>query len=101
VPQVARPGAFLLKLKEWARVSWEQLQDNWAILMGFVVGIVTWGKTVAVVNYTRQEQAKMGEQVGKMEDTISAIKESAARTSEAAESTARHVEMLIRRGLDK
>jgi nitrate/TMAO reductase-like tetraheme cytochrome c subunit len=82
-------------------VSWEQLQDNWAILMGFVVGIVTWGKTVSVVNYTRAEQAKQDARINLLVGTIADIRESAARTSAAAEATARHVEMLLRKELEK
>lgn len=80
-------------------ISLDQLQDNWAIVCGFVAGIVAWGKTQQSIKYQDENQSKSDARIGKIESEIGSIKESAASMAASAEATRESVQLLLERQL--
>ena len=61
-------------------VSWSDLQDNWAVVAGFAVGAVAWGKTVVTSSSARASASKAHERINETDKAVSEIKQSTART---------------------
>jgi hypothetical protein len=77
-------------------VSWEALQDNWAIIMGFVMGLLAWGKTTNAVTNHKETLTQLDKRVAKIEGEVSTIRESAASIAASAEATRETVDLLLR-----
>jgi hypothetical protein len=77
-------------------ISLEQLQDNWAILTGFVMGVLAWGRTANAVKSHGETIAQLDKRVAKIEGVVSTIRESAASIAASAEATRETVELLLR-----
>jgi hypothetical protein len=82
-------------------ISLDQLQDNWPILGGFVAGILAWGKTATAVQNQGKVQEAIERRVTSVEKDITSIKESAARMAASSEATAKSVQLLLERQLDR
>lgn len=66
----------------------EDLQNNWAIIVGFVAGIGAWGRTAATASNARDSAKKAHERVDGVNTDIASIKSSIA-SIEAHQSYAR------------
>jgi hypothetical protein len=82
-----------------APVSWEQLQSNWAVIMGFAAGLIAWGGTANAVKNYGEAQDKMDERMTRIEGEIASIRESAASMAASAHATKESVQMLLSRRL--
>lgn len=78
--------------RELAMIDLQSLQDNWAVLTGFVAGLVAWGKTQATASSARASAIKAHERINAENDAVGDIRESVARIEAHYEHTMKAVE---------
>lgn len=71
------------------------LEEHWGIAGGFAAGLIAWGKTAATVGNTSKDLEATKLRVTAIENAITDIKVSAARTEAFQEATAKSLDDLV------
>lgn len=77
-------------------ISWDDIQNNWAIVAGFVGGLVAWGETRSTAKGARESVTKAHERISDSEKQIAELRECTARMGAHYEHTMKAVDEIKR-----